>query len=76
MIWWTERLEAMSTDQCPHAKSDMTPCVLKDGPVCRAMDSFDHPICVGCDRGPNALGVAAPGDWERTVADYYGEKKR
>jgi hypothetical protein len=51
----------MSERRCPYAKSDMTPCVLKDGPVCFAMDSKDQPICVDCERTPEELGVARPG---------------
>ena len=34
----------MSKD-CPRAKSDMTPCVIKDGELARA----DTRHCVGCD---------------------------
>lgn len=57
-------------DKCPYAKSDMTPCVLRDGAVCFAMDSRDRPICVGCERSPKTLGVPVPLDWAKTVADY------
>lgn len=64
------------TDQCPHAKSDMTPCVLKDGPVCFAMSAEDNPVCVGCGRSPERLGVDPPGDWEKQVADYYRKARR
>lgn len=63
----------MATDQCPHAKSDMTPCVLKDGPICFAMNWMDRPICVGCEKSPQTLGVDPPGDWSRQVADYYAK---
>lgn len=56
---------------CPYAKSDMTPCVLRDGPVSFAMNPNDDPICVGCERTPEALDVAYPADWAKTVADYY-----
>jgi hypothetical protein len=66
----------MATDQCPYAKSDMTPCVLKDGPICFAMDSRDNPICVGCERTPEALGVDPPADWSKQVADYHAKQKR
>jgi hypothetical protein len=65
----------MATDQCPYAKSEFTPCVLKDGPVCFAMDSRDNPICVGCERSPATLGVDAPGGWWKQVADYYTKHK-
>lgn len=59
------------TTHCPYAQSDMTPCVRRDGPICFAMDSFDRPICVGCERTPNGAGVPYPADWEKTVAEYY-----
>lgn len=61
------------TDQCPYAKSDMTPCVRKDGAICFAMDSADEPICAGCERTPKGLGVPRPADWEQTVARYYAK---
>jgi hypothetical protein len=60
----------MPTAHCRYAKSDMTPCVLKDGAICFAMDSDDEPICVGCEHSPKFLGVPRPPDWEKTVADY------
>jgi hypothetical protein len=55
---------------CPYAKSDMTPCVLKDGAICFAMNANDNPICVGCERTPEQLGIPAPKDWAAQVADY------
>jgi hypothetical protein len=55
---------------CEHAKSDMTPCVRRDGAVAFAMDMADQPICVGCERTPAQLGVERPADWEQTVKDY------
>lgn len=66
----------MPTDQCPYAKSDFTPCVLKDGPDCFCMDSSDRPICVGCERSPKTLGVDPPGDWAKQVADYYAKHRK
>lgn len=66
----------MSTRECVYAKSNMTPCVLKDGAMCFAMDSRDEPICVGCERTPEALGVPRPADWAQTVADYYRANPR
>jgi hypothetical protein len=42
--------------RCEFAKSDMTPCVRRDGHICWVLNSFDHPICVGCERGPKTLG--------------------
>jgi hypothetical protein len=55
---------------CPYAKSNMTPCVLRDGPVAFAMDTHDDPICVGCERSPKTLDVPVPKDWAKTVAEY------
>jgi len=66
----------MPTAQCPYAKSDMTPCVLKDGANCFAMDSRDEPICVGCERSPKTLGVPRPKDWAQTVANYKQRRGR
>jgi len=54
--------------RCAYAKSDMTLCVLKDGPVCFALDGRDRPICVGCERTPEELGVKPPADWAEQVA--------
>lgn len=34
---------------CPREKSDMTPCVARDGGICVVLDTFGHPICVGCE---------------------------
>jgi hypothetical protein len=61
-------MTATMTD-CPYAKSDMTPCVRRDGPMCFAIDSQDRPICVGCARSPDSAGVPFPPDWEKTVAE-------
>lgn len=36
---------------CPRAKSDMTPCVARDGDLAQA----DAGICVGCERTPATL---------------------
>jgi hypothetical protein len=58
------------TPQCPYAKSTSTPCVLKDGAICFAMDSRDQPICVGCEHTPKTLGVPYPANWAKIVADY------
>lgn len=56
--------------KCRYAKSEMTPCVRRDGPVCFAIGPRDEPICVGCEHGPKFLGVPAPVDWAKTVAEY------
>lgn len=55
---------------CQWAKSDMTPCVLKDGPVAFAMNSRDEPICVGCERHYTVLGLERPPNWDAEVAAY------
>jgi len=36
---------------CPYAKSDMTPCVARDGQVAEALEAstgHQHCVCVGC----------------------------
>lgn len=71
----TARRTRDDTIRCEYAKSDMTPCVRKDGAVAFAMDSRDEPICVGCEHGPKFLGVPRPADWEQQVAKY-GRKHR
>jgi hypothetical protein len=66
----------MDKKPCPHARNDMTPCVLRDGEMCFAMDSADRPICVGCERSPKMLGVPFPKDWAKTVANYKRKHER
>lgn len=62
----------MAAEQrCPYSKSDMTPCVRKDGPMCFAMTAADQPVCVGCGRSPEVLDVDRPADWEQQVALYH-----
>jgi hypothetical protein len=41
---------------CPWARSDMTPCVMREGEVCYA-PSRDHSerSCVGCGAPPEAV---------------------
>lgn len=34
---------------CPYAKSDMTPCYLKDGDIAIATTGDERKICVGCE---------------------------
>jgi len=39
--------------RCLFKRSDMTPCVIEDGPVCySAGPPLEHngPVCVGCER--------------------------
>lgn len=50
----------MATKRCPHAKSGMTPCVIRDGAIAYAIGSGDKPICVGCEKSPKAIGVTGP----------------
>jgi hypothetical protein len=45
------------TQFCPFAKSDMTPCVRRDGHICWVLNTWDKPICVGCERGPQTVGI-------------------
>lgn len=37
---------------CPRAKTDMTPCIARDGSVCLASDPE---VCVGCGASPGRL---------------------
>jgi hypothetical protein len=65
-----------ATPHCPHTRSDMTPCVLRDGDICWA-DKFDgKPICVGCERTPKELGLPAPVPWPRPASDSKTTRKR
>lgn len=57
----------MAKKSCAHKKSDMTPCVITDGPVAYCEDSRSNPICVGCERPPEATGVKPPKDWDELV---------
>lgn len=64
---------------CPWAKSEMTPCVIKDGQICFALslnNNNDNPICVGCGRSPEQIGVDAPKDWAEQIADYKARHNR
>ena len=49
--------------KCSVKRSEMTPCVITDGPICYAENSQGKPICVGCERAPNLTGVEPPKDW-------------
>jgi uncharacterized protein YhfF len=35
--------------ECPREKSEMTPCLARDGRLVVVLDASDHPICVGCE---------------------------
>ena len=43
----------MSRQYCPRKRSDMTPCVITDGPICYATDGR----CVGCYQPPSITKV-------------------
>lgn len=37
--------------ECPFARSDMTPCIIKDGEMCRSDETNGElGVCVGCER--------------------------
>ena len=40
---------------CPHAASDFTPCIARDGAICLAGDDLRSATCVGCGQDPHAL---------------------
>lgn len=61
---------------CAFKRSDMTPCVITDGPVCYAANSADRPICVGCERPPSATGVAPEPDFAEALAAYKARNAR
>lgn len=44
--------------ECRRAKSDMTPCWLKDGPVTE-VEIYGEPACVGCERPISKLKADA-----------------
>ena len=62
--------------KCPYRKSDMTPCVIIDGPICYAADSQDRPICVGCERSPEKTGIPPSPDFAAELARYKMENCR
>lgn len=45
------------TKQCPHAKSNMTPCVIKDGPMC--FSTGGRKMCDFTDSGQCAAAIPA-----------------
>ena len=59
--------------KCKYAKSEMTPCVMKDGDICWAFGNDEKPVCVGCEHSPKFLGVPYPKNWKATVARYKAE---
>jgi hypothetical protein len=42
---------------CPRAKSDMTPCIARDGKLALAGVPADGLVCVGCGHDPHPLLV-------------------
>lgn len=42
------------TARCPYARSDMTPCYLRDGDMC-IVEIRGTPNCVGCERSIASL---------------------
>jgi len=45
------------TSYCPWVRSDMMPCVLRDGAMCYSPDQDDpERQCVGCGAPPEAIG--------------------
>ena len=40
---------------CPRARSDMTPCVARDGDLAETSDSVEGSVCVGCSENPADL---------------------
>jgi hypothetical protein len=40
---------------CPRARTDMTPCVARDGALAVDDTRAKKPVCVGCGAGPRAL---------------------
>jgi hypothetical protein len=40
---------------CPREKSEMTPCIARDGELALCSTSFGKPICVGCEHGLYSL---------------------
>ena len=71
---------------CPYAKSDMTPCVRRDGELAVALTATDERICVGCERllqdqstqrerDSEALAFKKAADWldMAQITQYAGE---
>ena len=41
--------ETLKPKACPYAKSDMTPCYLRDGEIVRC-EIYGKACCVGCEK--------------------------
>lgn len=66
----------MTTKRCLFAKSDDTPCVIRDGSICYAANARDQPICVGCERTPKQTGIPVHATWAKELADYKRKNER
>ena len=66
----------MDKGYCAYAKSDMTPCVIRDGGICYAGDTHDRPVCVGCGRRPEQTHIAVPKGWAEDLAAYKRKHER
>jgi hypothetical protein len=56
---------------CPRAKTDMTPCIARDGSVALAESSYAQ-TCVGCDVSPRLLLGALARELGRDVETRIG----
>lgn len=65
----------MTEKACPYAKSDTTPCVIRDGIICYVASSFNKPICVGCERSPKVTGVPVHASWEKELTEYKAKSR-
>lgn len=66
----------MSKKHCDYAKSDMTPCVIRDGDMCYGGWTPATPRCVGCGRSPEQIGVPAAADYGKTFERYVKKHAR
>jgi len=62
--------------ECRFARSDDTPCVVRDGPVAYAADLADRPVCVGCGRPPGATGIPPDPKFADQLAKYKRDQER
>jgi hypothetical protein len=62
---------------CPRAKSDMTPCAIKDGELAIGCNSdATQFMCVGCDVSIDVLGITVTEAFKQQCRDYVAPKKR
>jgi hypothetical protein len=57
---------------CPRARTDMTPCIARDGGL--AADSSDPPVCVGCGKSSYELLVEAVAELSRVGLSNEGDE--